>query len=196
VLPLNQTTLPVIEEINEASLEKQPVLYDGLTPTVLDFDFLLRLCISADKSKRTSDEMIWSRIENYTKDLVWARYATMLFGSKIFATGKGYILVSVSHAGSASEINSPDHELKLASFAKEILGESHKIFAVTEADGQRLTQLYLEKKRSGELPEGITIKAPEIAEKTKDTKPIEDIPDSLFTIFGADNFDVVREEKK
>jgi DNA polymerase-3 subunit gamma/tau len=196
ILPSNQTILPVFEEIKEAYVEKQPVLYDGLTPSVLDFDFLLRLCVSADKSKRTSDEMIWSRIENYTKDLVWARYATMLLGSKIFATGKGYILVSVAHAGSASEINSPDHEFKLASFAKEILGESHKIFAVTDADGQRLTQLYIEKKRNGELPEGITIKAPEIAEKMKDTKPIADIPDSLFTIFGADNFDVVREEKK
>ncbi len=189
---------PTIEEKPAEIIPEAPrEIFDELTPSVLEFDFLLRLLVSADKSKRKNDEMVWSRIDNYALDLYWARYANMLRGSQIVCSGDGYLLISVPYAGSASELNSPDHEIMLARFANELLGKSHKIFAVTEADRQMLIQLYTEKLKNNTLPKGIIVKAPSFETKAQESKPIEEeIPDSLFSLFGPGNVEIVREEKK
>ncbi|MGB7595564.1 MAG: hypothetical protein WBL80_08360, partial [Erysipelotrichaceae bacterium] len=172
-------------------------IFDGLTPSVIGFDFLLRLLVSADKNKRKNDELLWNRLENYLLDLVYARCASMLRGSQILCSGDGYLLVSVPYAGSASEINSPDNELMLARFSNELLGKSHKVFAVTEEERTSLLQLFREKKTQNTLPEGIVVQAPYIETKKQDDKPIEnDLPDGLFALFGEGNIDIVREEKK
>lgn len=179
------------------SVSSQPVPSDLLMPSVLDYDFLLRLLVGADKAKRQRDEQRWNMIENYALDLVWARYASMLRGSSVMATGEGFVLVSVPHSGTVSELNSPDHETMLARFANEILGAPHKVFAVSEEDKLRITQLFKEKNTKGELPKPIEIKAPSILVATQESKTVEDeVPESLFSLFGAGNVDIIREEKK
>jgi hypothetical protein len=113
------------------------------------------------------------------------------------AAGEGFILVSVPHSGTVSELNSPDHETMLARFANEILGAPHKVFAVSEEDKLRITQLFKEKNTKGELPKPIEIKAPSILVATQESKAVEDeVPESLFSLFGAGNVDIIREEKK
>ena len=191
--PVNKST----DSDKNPSVSSQPAPTDLLMPSVLDYDFLLRLLVGADKAKRQRDEQRWNLIENYTLDLVWARYASMLRGSSVMAAGEGFILVSVPHSGTVSELNSPDHETMLARFANEILGAPHKVFAVSEEDKLRITQLFKEKNTKGELPKPIEIKAPSILVATQESKAVEDeVPESLFSLFGAGNVDIIREEKK
>ena len=185
------------EKKTEAVRETPQEIFDSLTPSVIEFDFMLRLLVSADKNKRIKDELSWNKLDNYYLDLVWNRYATMLRGSQILCSGDGYLLVSVPYAGSASEINSPDNEYQLARFSNELLGQSHKVFAVSEEERVSLLQLFRERKNQGTLPEGIIVKAPSIQTKPQEAKPIEEeLPDGLFALFGEGNIDIVREEKK
>jgi len=196
-LTLPETSIPEPDPKPEVRRETPKEIFDGLTPSVIGFDFLLRLLVSADKNKRKNDELSWNSLENYLLDLVYARYASMLRGSQILCSGDGYLLVSVPYAGSASEINSPDNELMLARFSNELLGKSHKVFAVSEEERASLLQFFREKKTQNALPEGIVVQAPYIQTKPQDDKPIEnDLPDGLFALFGEGNIDIVREEKK
>ena len=172
-------------------------IFDSLTPSVLDFDFLLRLLVSGDKNKRESEKDRWDQIDNYVLDLIWARCATMLRGSKVVATSEGYILVSVPYSGTANELNSPEYENLLARFINHLLGKPHKIYAINDEDNTRLIQLFIEKKKLGKLPEGILIQAPSIQTEPQETKPVkEDVPNMLTSLFGEGNFEIVREEKK
>lgn len=185
-----------LEDTNENIIQSPKEIFDGLTPSVMDFDLLLRLCVSNNKEKRDFADSRWSQIENYMLDLVWARYATMLRGSRIMATNEAYILVSVPYTGSASEVNSPDNELMLARFINTLLGNSHKVFAVTEDERTRLLQEFREKKNAGTLPEEIIVKAPYIETKTTEIKPSEkEIPPALQSLFEG-NIDLFDEEKK
>ncbi|MHC1735000.1 MAG: DNA polymerase III subunit gamma/tau [Erysipelotrichaceae bacterium] len=203
--PVDETPKPVVEspkidvikqETKEEKPKQEAQAFDGLIPSVIDFEFLLRLLVSADKDKRKSDEQSWSRIDNYTMDLVWARYANMLRGSQVVCSGDGYILVNVVYGATASELNSPDHEHMLAKFTNEILGKSHKLFAISDDEKVRLINLFIEKKKEGSLPQGIHILAPVLHAEIKESKPIEEeIPNSLFSLFGGE-IDLVREEKK
>ena len=185
-----------LEDANETIIQTPKEIFDGLTPSVIDFDLLLRLCVSNNKEKRDFVDSRWSQIENYLLDLVWARYASMLRGSRIMATNDAYLLVSVPYTGSASELNSPDNELMLARFINALLGNSHKIFAVSEDERTRLLQEFREKKNAGTLPEEILVKAPYIQTKTSETKPSEkEMPSSLLSLFEGD-IDLFDEEKK
>ncbi|MBN2849492.1 MAG: hypothetical protein JXK92_02460, partial [Erysipelotrichaceae bacterium] len=95
-----------------------------------------------------------------------------------------------------SELNSPDYEHMLAKFTNEILGKSHKLFAISDDEKVRLINLFIEKKKEGSLPQGIHILAPVLHSEIKESKPIEEeIPNSLFSLFGGE-IDLVREEKK
>lgn len=204
-ITVDETTKPVVEsvrieamkqEMKEEKPKQEAPAFDGLIPSVIDFDFLLRLLVSADKDKRKSDEQSWAKIDNYTMDLVWARYANMLRGSQVVCSGDGYILVNVVYGATASELNSPDHEHMLAKFTNEILGKSHKLFAISDDEKVRLINLFIEKKKEGSLPQGIHILAPVLHSEIKESKPIEEeIPNSLFSLFGGE-IDLVREEKK
>jgi DNA polymerase-3 subunit gamma/tau len=192
-----ESVKPEPETKTTVSRETPKEIFDNLTPSVIEFDFLLRLLVSADKNKRINDELSWNKLDNYRLDLIWNRYASMLRGSQLLCSGDGYLLVSVPYAGSASEINSPDNEYQLARFANELLGKSHKVFAVSEEERVSLLQLFREKKNQGTLPDGIIIKAPNIQTKPQEVKPIaNDLPDGLFALFGEGNIDIVREEKK
>jgi DNA polymerase III subunit gamma/tau len=192
-----ETVKPAVKKNIEPDRETPKEIFDGLTPSVIGFDFLLRLLVGADKNKRIKDELSWNKLEHYTYDLSWARCATLLQGSQILASGDGYLLVSVPVSGSVSEINSPDNEFQLARFSNELLGKSHKVFAVSEEERISLLQLFREKKNQGKLPEGIIVVAPSIQTKSEESKPIEqELPDGLFALFGEGNIDIVREEKK
>ncbi len=184
----NSATVQRIEKKTEETKqeEKEP------EPVKFDKEYLLSLLFAANKLRREELNGKWTRMNEYSNDYRYARFASQLEDSSLGACGKNYIVIYVSYQAKADIINGFRENVDFRNLMKEITGEETKVIALSK-DG--FSQLIAEfRKRSEENRPVAEIKPEPIVQKEeiKENDETEDVIEKKMTeIFGAGNYEVI-----
>ena len=160
-----------VHEISETE-EKEEINDEVINTSI---DFLAHVLLSASKEIKTSDAVIFNRLELYKFEVDKRKFYELLTGSEIFASSPDAIII-VAGKTKVSSINSRVMNEELYNFINSEYGIDKMIYAITNEEKQLLIKKYREIMANGD-------KEPAIIHKYEIKKELSD-EDKLRDIFG------------
>lgn len=180
---------PVLFE-EEQLQTKVIVRKDNKKAQPIDDEYILSLLAGANKPEKASDMENFKRIEEYTIDLKWAKFANLIKHGKIVGAGSNYIVLAVDNQAEANQINELDSNNELCAFLQELLKKSKKIFAISAEQNRRVINEFKERMVNGTLPEPVQVESVIVNNEETREKTQEEI---VLDLFGKDNITVMEE---
>lgn len=146
-----------VPEVEEKQFERLLHIEEPREVKKLDKEFVLSLLVGANKSYRNEDSLKFKQLPNYYLNSTWARYANLLREHNLVASGKDYIVVSVSNQPIANEINEQDSQGSFVEFMYVLLLKKKKVFAITEEEQKEIIQEFIQRQKMGTLPQPAAI---------------------------------------
>ena len=177
------------ETLEKVEQPIQEIIEPKIKP--LKDDFVLRLLSGANKPEKQKDLYQMTKLSDYLFDLDWAKYANLLNGCTITASGSQYMVLCCDNQAAANEINELDSSNQFIRFTTKLLEKNKKVFAITKEQEQRVIKQFREAMQTHTLPEPMTfeelteIQMEEVKEKTE----IELVEE----LFGKDQVVIVDE---
>ena len=154
---------------------------------VVNSEYLLSLLLRADKDARKDLADKWSKIEDYCYDIEFARAATALKQSELFAVGEDFAIVRCDYPELVLQINQEVNKDKNILLMQKIGGKPRQVFAVDQDDCRMLGNEFKNlSQRSSRLPTAAII---DFSYLTLEDKKEPENP--LFKVFGEDGIEVV-----
>lgn len=169
---------------------KVAVRKDNKKAQPIDDEYILSLLAGANKPEKASDMENFKRIEEYTIDLKWAKFANLIKHGKIVGAGSNYIVLAVDNQAEANQINELDSNNELCAFLQELLKKSKKIFAISAEQNRRVINEFKERMVNGTLPEPVQVESIIVNNEETREKTQEEI---VLDLFGKDNITVMEE---
>lgn len=169
---------------------KVAVRKDNKKAQPIDDEYILSLLAGANKPEKASDMENFKRIEEYTIDLKWAKFANLIKHGKIVGAGSNYIVLAVDNQAEANQINELDSNNELCAFLQELLKKSKKIFAISAEQNRRVINEFKERMVNGTLPEPVQVESVIVNNEETREKTQEEI---VLDLFGKDNITVMEE---
>ena len=181
------------EEVSKTVVEKKEVKTEikkesSIKP--LKNEFVLSLLHGANKQEKDVDKNKMKTIEKYRLDINVARYVMMIKNTEIIASANTYIVVSTENQAQANEINELDQNEMFASFIKEWLGKTKKIFAVSKQHSEEIINEFRIRWKNKTLPAPIQFDIKEQKETKLEEKTQEEL---VIELFGKENVIVTEE---
>lgn len=188
--PYEEDVQPAFFEEEQPIVRKVPVQHENKKAQPIDDEYILGLLAGANKPEKASDMENFKRIEEYTINLKWAKFANLIKHGKIVGAGSNYIVLAVDNQAEANQINELDSNNELCAFLQELLKKSKKIFAISAEQNKRVIGAFKERMVNGTLPEPVRVESvivnnEETREKTQD--------EIVLDLFGKDNITVMEE---
>lgn len=156
----------------------------------LQDEYILGLLAGANKPEKANDMQSFKRIEEYTINLKWAKFANLLKHGTIVGAGYNYIVLAVDNQAEANQINELDSNNELCEFLMELLKKSKKIFAISLDQQKRVIQSFKERMLNGTLPDPIVVEDVFVDTEKDREKTQEEI---VLDLFGEGNITVMEE---
>lgn len=192
-------TSPDIQDIDDGSFDfhqevvSAPVevkVHENKAAEPLDDEFILGLLAGANKPEKANDMKNFKRIDEYTINLKWAKYANLLKHGGIVGSGHNYVVLVVDNQAEANQINELDSNNELCEFLLELLEKSKKIFAISMDQQKRVIQAFKERMLNGTLPDPIQVQDVVVDTEKNKEKTQEEI---VLDLFGKENITVMEE---
>lgn len=187
--PYEDDQPPVLFEEQPIQI-KVAVRKDNKKAQPIDDEYILSLLAGANKPEKASDMENFKRIEEYTIDLKWAKFANLIKHGKIVGAGSNYIVLAVDNQAEANQINELDSNNELCAFLQELLKKSKKIFAISAEQNRRVINEFKERMVNGTLPEPVQVESVIVNNEETREKTQEEI---VLDLFGKDNITVMEE---
>lgn len=160
---------------SDVSRETLSTNYDQKTDDSFSQEMLLGLLCAGNKSYRKTDTQKFSHLNAYMTNPTWARYAAILNGMNLVASGESFLLGSFSKRIQAQEVNQFQKNDGFECFTEEILGTRKKIFAITNQEQKTLIQAFTKRMKEGNLPEPyvVNLKQTNLEKEKKEENPLE-----------------------
>lgn len=201
--PKSIVTIPEVDVTNVDVEQEQPfelnqeyeipmvnVRHESKTAEPLQDEYILGLLAGANKPEKANDMESFKRIEEYTINLKWARFANLLKHGTIVGAGYNYIVLAVDNQAEANQINELDSNNELCEFLMELLKKSKKIFAISLDQQKRVIHSFKERMLNGTLPEPIVVEDVFVDTEKDREKTQEEV---VLDLFGEGNITVMEE---
>lgn len=133
----------------------------------LNEEFILQLLVGANKTYKNLDTKGLQRLPEFYLSTEFGKCANLLREHKLVASGEQYLVVSVDNQAIANEINEQDQNDMFGRLFEELLEQPKKIFAITNDKATQMVQEFVQRKKSGTLPEAIVLEKVDKIEKIK-----------------------------
>ncbi len=181
----------LIVEEPEAELIVQEVSTKKNTmPLGINVEDILGLMVQASKAEKNKDLEQWKLIEGKCRDLECARYANLLKGSTVAASGEDFLLIATDYPALANEIAELKEETE--QFIREHLNVDKTLFITTLADFKEAAEAFIQRRKMGTLPNPLPI---EKKARQKTEIPKDKTMTAMISLFG-DDFELIEEEEK
>ena len=191
--------IPEFENTEESSFEheqesivKPEVIqkHENKTAEPIDDEFILSLLAGANKPEKANDMQNFKRIDDYTLNLKWAKFANLLKHGSIVGAGHNYVVMAVDNQAEANQINELDSNNELCEFLMELLKKSKKIFAISHDQQKRVIQSFKERMLNGTLPEPVQVQDVVVNTEKNREKTQDEV---VLDLFGENNITVMEE---
>lgn len=173
---------PVVEEQKQEETIARDMIEESAD---LNDDVLLGMMQICNKQEKAEDTEKFSQL-SMMMSLETAKYKTMLGNAQIAASGKDLIIFAVHQSAEAARINSQKENRNLYQFLKEHLSIDKVPFAVTTEEFNRVTALFIRRRKEGNLP------SPYVVQRYEDEIKHEETPEEkIIALFGAENVKVI-----
>ena len=183
---------PSLFEVTEEPVKEEPERHAILKDIQLDPEFVLGLLVQGNKVYKNTDIDNWSQLTPLTRNLSVARYANLLKDCEIAASGKDFILLSAPYEALSNEINEMKKELE--PFLWNYLNIEKQMFAITVDMFKECTQLFIQRRAAGTLPQPVVIDPIKRNEEKQDVVKEKSTVDQLIDLFGKENLKIVEED--
>lgn len=160
------------EEINEDKKDED------------SYDYLLSLLLRANKEMKADVNLFWPSIIDYCNDNEYARCATALKQSEVFAAGDDFIIVCSDYDEIVLQINQSQNVLLNAALLYKLSNITRQVFAFNKNESEILINDFKNLKNR-EVP----LEPAKPLDFSSTDKPKEENP--LFEIFGKEGVEVV-----
>ncbi len=157
---------------------------------VFDDETILQLLVQCDKENKKQDTYLFSMLNNYRFEMESAKYVNILNKTKVFASGKDCVIVTCSIESIINNLNDTSMNIELYEFIKNKLNIDKMIYGISDSQQQRVSELFMSRKKENTLPNPLLIKK-HIIEKKEDESDLE----KLYDLFGKENIEIIEEEK-
>ena len=184
---------PSLFEVAEEPKKEEPVERHAILKDIqLDPEFVLGLLVQANKQYKIYDTDNWSKLTPLTRNLSVARYANLLKDCDIAASGKDFILLAAPYEALSNEINEMKKELE--PFLWDYLNIEKQMFAITIDMFKECTQLFIQRRAAGTLPQPVLVDPIKRNEEKQDVVKEKSTVDQLIDLFGKENLKIVEED--
>ena len=111
---------------------------------------------------------------------------------EIAASGKDFILLAAPYEALSNEINEMKKELE--PFLWDYLNIEKQMFAITVDMFKECTQLFIQRRAAGTLPQPVLIDPIKRSEEKQDAVKEKSTVEQLFDLFGKENLKIVEED--
>lgn len=172
----------IIHEETKLDLSNKQLVFDDET--------ILQLLVQCDKENKKQDTYLFSMLNNYRFEMESAKYVNILNKTKVFASGKDCVIVTCSIESIINNLNDTSMNIELYEFIKNKLNIDKMIYGISDSQQQRVSELFMSRKKENTLPNPLLIKK-HIIEKKEDESDLE----KLYDLFGKENIEIIEEEK-
>lgn len=172
----------IIHEETKVDLSNKQLVFDDET--------ILQLLVQCDKENKKQDTYLFSMLNNYRFEMESAKYVNILNKTKVFASGKDCVIVTCSIESIINNLNDTSMNIELYEFIKNKLNIDKMIYGISDSQQQRVSELFMSRKKENTLPNPLLIKK-HIIEKKEDESDLE----KLYDLFGKENIEIIEEEK-
>lgn len=172
----------IIHEETKVDLSNKQLVFDDET--------ILQLLVQCDKENKKQDTYLFSMLNNYRFEMESAKYVNVLNKTKVFASGKDCVIVTCSIESIINNLNDTSMNIELYEFIKNKLNIDKMIYGISDSQQQRVSELFMSRKKENTLPNPLLIKK-HIIEKKEDESDLE----KLYDLFGKENIEIIEEEK-
>ncbi|MCI6272514.1 MAG: DNA polymerase III subunit gamma/tau [Erysipelotrichaceae bacterium] len=172
----------IIHEETKVDLSNKQLVFDDET--------ILQLLVQCDKENKKQDTYLFSMLNNYRFEMESAKYVNILNKTKVFASGKDCVIVTGSIESIINNLNDTSMNIELYEFIKNKLNIDKMIYGISDLQQQRVSELFMSRKKENTLPNPLLIKK-HIIEKKEDESDLE----KLYDLFGKENIEIIEEEK-
>ena len=150
-------------------------------------DELLNMLMQSNKEIKSEVQDRWSLISNYQSKPAYKYACGILMDANVCAASSKSILLTYDIKSQANILNSKNAQIKVREFIKELFNEEMVVYGLSNDEFKKLTNQFIELRRSGMLPEikPIVIKEIETSdiskkEKNEEKNELEEFGNNLF----------------
>lgn len=177
---------PVSNQVEDTAIEepKKEIVVSKQEVPSYSIDDYVSILLQCDKVSKASDEAAFQNLDLMI-DAEAMKYVSILKDSKIAASGKDCILLSVKAGSLEKRINEIDFNRELYFFSKDKLGVDKMYFAATEQEVKEAIASFVEMRQNESLPAARKIVRYMSAENVESTE------EKIKKLFGAENVTVI-----
>ena len=173
--------------IEPAAEEKEEPLPAAEPVQAMTAEEIIALLVQCSKQEKKNDEAAFEQLKGIL-GLDTRKYTSLLKDTKIAASGKDCILLLCRSTAVVNRINDRKENRELYFFVKKHLGVDKMLFAITEDDFRKASELFRTMMKEDRLPE-----AKPVVRYEKDTEQPETPEDKVIRLFGRENVEIIGE---
>ncbi len=173
--------------IEPAAEEKEEPLPAAEPVQAMTAEEIIALLVQCSKQEKKNDEAAFEQLKDIL-GLDTRKYTSLLKDTKIAASGKDCILLLCRSTAVVNRINDRKENRELYFFVKKHLGVDKMLFAITEDDFRKASELFRTMMKEDRLPE-----AKPVVRYEKDTEQPETPEDKVIRLFGRENVEIIGE---
>lgn len=178
-----------VEEDLGAQLIIQEVKPKKIEIEEMSVNDIVRLMVQAVKQEKLMDVEKWKLINEKCRELSCARYANTLKETSVAVSGYDFILISSEYSALTNEINEMKSDLE--KFLWNDLNIKKVLFVTTKNSFIQATEEFIERRKSGTLPEPLPI---QVTRQNTKEKEVDKNLEQMMNLFGND-FEIINEEE-